>query len=112
MHQTRLNAYRIMWLFVFFDLPTTTKKDRRRATKFRKNLLDDGFSMMQYSVYVRHCASRESMDVHIKRAEKNIPELGHVSILPVTDKQYGNIINFWGKKETPLENAPLQLEIF
>ena len=112
MHQIRLNAYRIMWLFVFFDLPTTTKKERRKASKFRKSLLDDGFSMMQYSVYVRHCASRENMDVHIKRVEKNIPELGHVNILPVTDKQYGNIINFWGKKEISLENAPMQLEIF
>ena len=112
MHQTRLNAYRIMWLFVFFDLPTTTKKERKKASKFRKTLLNDGFSMMQYSVYVRHCASRESMDVHIKRIEKEIPELGHISILPVTDKQYGNILNFWGIKEVPVENAPIQLEIF
>ncbi len=112
MNQTRLNAYRIMWLFVFFDLPTTTKKEKSKAAKFRKSLLNDGFTMMQYSVYIRHCASRESMNVHIKRVEKNIPELGHVNILPVTDKQYGNIINFWGKKEVPVENAPMQLEIF
>ncbi len=63
-----------MWLFVFFDLPVTTKKGRRRATKFRKSLLDDGFTMMQYSVYVRHCASRENMNVHIKRVESAIHE--------------------------------------
>jgi len=112
MHQTRLNAYRIMWLFVFFDLPTTTKKDRKKASGFRKTLLNDGFSMMQYSVYIRYCASRESMQVHITRIKNAIPEHGHISILPVTDKQYGRIINFWGIKEVPLENAPVQLEIF
>lgn len=55
MSEVRLNAYRIMWLFVFFDLPTNTKTERRHATQFRKALEKDGFSMMQYSVYVRHC---------------------------------------------------------
>lgn len=48
-----LNGYRIMWLFVFFDLPTETKKDRKNASGFRNQLLKDGFSMMQYSVYIR-----------------------------------------------------------
>ena len=57
MSEVRLNAYRIMWLFVFFDLPTTTKTERRHAAQFRKALEKDGFSMMQYSVYVRHCSS-------------------------------------------------------
>ncbi len=101
-----------MWLFVFFDLPVTTKKERKLASKFRKELLNDGFTMMQFSVYVRHCASKESMDVHVKRVEKLLPPQGNVSILPVTDKQYANIVNFWGKKEQPKEKAPLQLEIF
>jgi len=89
-----LNAYRIMWLFVFFDLPTETKKDRRNASLFRKDLLKDGFSMMQFSVYIRHCASGESADVHEKRIEIRLPPLGKVSILRITDKQFGNILNF------------------
>ena len=55
MSELRLNAYHIMWLFVFFDLPTTTKAERRNAAQFRKALEKDGFTMMQYSVYVRHC---------------------------------------------------------
>ena len=67
MTEYRLNAYHIMWLFVFFDLPVTTKKEIKAATLFRKNLEKDGFSMMQFSVYIRHCASRESLEVHIKR---------------------------------------------
>ncbi len=112
MEQTRLNAYHIMWLFVFFDLPVTLKKERKAASRFRKNLLRDGFSMMQFSVYNRHCASRESAEVHIKRVRGFIPEKGQVSILQVTDKQYGNIINFWGIKSTPLPEGPKQLELF
>jgi CRISPR-associated protein Cas2 len=107
-----LNAYRIMWLFVFFDLPTETRKDRKNAALFRKNLLKDGFSMMQFSVYMRHCASSESADVHEKRIEKLLPPLGKVSILRITDKQYGNIMNFWGKQEVSKEPTPTQLELF
>ncbi len=101
-----------MWLFVFFDLPTNTKKERKAAARFRKDLLTDGFTMMQYSVYTRHCASSESADVHQRRIEDNVPSAGQVSILRITDKQYGNIINFWGKLDKPLEPAPQQLELF
>lgn len=107
-----LNGYRIMWLFVFFDLPTDTKKDRRNAGLFRKNLIKDGFTMMQYSVYMRHCASSESADVHEKRVNNLLPPLGKVSILRITDKQYGNIMNFWGQDEVPKEPQPTQLELF
>ena len=112
MGQERLNAYHIMWLFVFFDLPVQTKKERRAATRFRKELLNDGFTMMQFSVYIRHCASKESADVHVKRIRSCIPEKGHVSILAATDKQYGNIVNFWGKMDTPMAEGPKQLELF
>jgi len=107
-----LNAYRIMWLFVFFDLPTETKKDRRNANLFRKNLLKSGYTMMQYSVYIRHCASSESADVHERRVNRLLPPLGKVSILRITDKQFGNIMNFWGKVEVPKEPPPAQLELF
>lgn len=107
-----LNGYRIMWLFVFFDLPTATKKDRSNASGFRNNLLKDGFSMMQFSVYVRHCASSESADVHEKRVNRLLPPLGKVSILRITDKQFGNIQNFWGKCEVPQLPQPTQLELF
>lgn len=108
----RLNAYRIMWLFVFFDLPTNTKKQRSAAARFRKDLEKDGFTMMQYSVYIRHCPSRENMDVHIKRVRINVPEEGQVSILNITDKQYGDIVNIWGRIEKNLGPVPVQLELF
>lgn len=112
MEHVRLNAYHIMWLFVFFDLPVTLKKDRKAAARFRKDLMKDGFGMMQFSVYNRHCASKESANVHLKRVKSLIPEKGQVSILQVTDKQYGDIVNFWGKRSNPLPEGPKQLELF
>ncbi len=111
-NKSRLNAYRVMWLFVFFDLPTDTKKDRRNYSRFRKDLMQDGFRMMQFSVYIRHCASAQSTEVHVKRVEKIIPKKGQVSIVQITDKQYGEIVNFWGAKTEPLESPPNQLELF
>jgi CRISPR-associated protein Cas2 len=112
MEQLRLNAYHIMWLFVYFDLPTNTKKDRKAASLFRKNLLKDGFTMMQYSVYTRHCASKESLEVHVRRIESLIPEYGMISLLKVTDKQYGGMINFLGNKQQADKKMPVQLELF
>lgn len=107
-----LNAYRIMWIFVFFDLPTETKKDRKNAQQFRKNLIKDGFTMMQFSVYTRHCASSESADAHEKRVNALLPPLGKVSLLRITDKQYGCIANFWGQEMQEGPPKPKQLELF
>lgn len=102
-----------MWLFVFFDLPTNTKKERKAASSFRKKLLKDGFSMMQYSVYIRHCPSRESAAVHKNRVEGFLTNKGLVSILMVTDKQFGMIQNFWGTSKSKPKQKPLpQLELF
>lgn len=108
----RLNAYHIMWLVVMFDLPVLTKKERKDAALFRKNLEKDGFTMHQFSVYIRFCGSLESAQVHIKRIKSLIPEKGHISILSITDKQYSNVIHFWGKIEKKSKPTPLQLEFF
>ena len=110
--QYRLNAYHVMWLFVFFDLPVVKKSERKKAAKFRKELEGDGFTMMQFSVYIRHCPSAENRDVHIKRVKSFVPDVGHVVILAVTDKQYSDIINIWGKKSVSVASGPLQLELF
>lgn len=108
----RLNAYHVMWLFVMFDLPVVSKKERKDAALFRKNLEKDGFVMHQYSVYIRYCGSLESAQVHIKRVKSFTPEKGHISILSITDKQYSNIIHIWGAIEKKAKPAPLQLEFF
>lgn len=112
MSYERLNAYHIMWLFVMFDLPVITKKERKEAALFRKNLEKDGFVMHQFSVYIRFCGSLESAQVHIKRIKSFTPETGHVSILSITDKQYSNIVHIWGKIEKKSKPTPLQLEFF
>ncbi|MBR6591307.1 MAG: CRISPR-associated endonuclease Cas2 [Prevotella sp.] len=108
----RLSEYRIMWILVFFDLPTETKKDKKAYALFRKNLQKDGFTMFQMSIYVRHCASMENAEVHIKRVKSFLPDFGHVAIMCITDKQFGNIKVFYGTKPM-VPNAPgQQLELF
>ena len=108
----RLNQYQIMWVFVFFDLPTETKKDLRNYRLFHKGLEKDGFTMMQYSIYIRHCNSRENADVHIKRVKSILPPLGEIILFTLTDKQFGMMELFRGHKKKELPNTPQQLELF
>ena len=95
----RFNEYRVMWVLVMYDLPTDTKKERKAAAKFRKEIMGDGFTMFQFSMYIRHCASMENAQVHIKRVKSLLPEAGHVGILCITDKQFGDIQIFSCKKQ-------------
>ena len=108
----RFSEYRIMWVLVFFDLPTETKKERKIYLEFRKQLIKDGFTMFQFSIYLRHCASRENADVHIKRVKKLLPEKGNIGILCITDKQFGNMEIFYGKKIQEKQTEGQQLELF
>ena len=108
----RLNAYRIMWTLVMYDLPTETKKERKAAARFRKDLLTDGFNMFQFSMYVRHSSSSENAEVHSKRVKNRLPTMGKVGILQITDKQFGQMELFYGKKQIELPDIPQQLELF
>lgn len=99
-------------MLVFFDLPTETKKDKKAYTDFRKKLQNDGFTMFQFSIYIRHCASRENAEVHVKRVKSFLPEFGKVGVLCVTDKQFGDIQLFYGKKSQQPNAAGQQLELF
>jgi CRISPR-associated protein Cas2 len=101
-----------MWVLVFFDLPTETTAERKIAAKFRKDIMRDGFNMFQFSIYMRHCPSRENAEVHINRVKKGLPEKGHVGILCVTDKQFGMMEIFYGKKVAEIEAPLQQLELF
>ncbi len=109
---SRLNQYRVMWVLVFFDLPTETKKERKVASDFRKKLITDGFTMFQFSIYLRHCPSAENAEVHIKRVKNALPEKGYIGILCITDKQFGNMDIFYGKKEEEKQVGWQQLELF
>jgi CRISPR-associated protein Cas2 len=108
----RLNEYRILWILIFFDLPTETQQERKAAARFRKKIMEDGFAMFQFSIYIRHCSSRENMEVHIKRVKKLLPEKGHVGMLTVTDKQFGAMEIFHGPKLVARPDIPQQLEMF
>jgi len=101
-----------MWLVAMFDLPTDTPKARRHYAQFRKKLLKDGFGMMQFSVYIRHCASEQNASVHCQRVEAFLPPDGEVRLICITDKQFERMKVFWGRKRKPPEPAPLQLELF
>jgi len=108
----RYNKYKIMWLYVFFDLPTNTKQERRAASDFRKYLLNDGFTMFQFSIYLRHCSSRENANVHEKRVKAHLPISGKVGILTVTDRQFGMMEIFYSRKEKKNPQKLVQLELF
>lgn len=112
MSQNRYNAYRVMWVLVLFDLPTETKVERKAANVFRKKLLNDGFTMFQFSIYMRHCPSRENSKVHVKRVKSSLPKYGKVCVFEITDKQFGMMEIFHGRKEIPKPTPVQQLELF
>ncbi|MFV0681420.1 CRISPR-associated endonuclease Cas2 [Ottowia sp.] len=101
-----------MWMFVMFDLPVTEKAERKAATDFRKALLDMGFEMSQFSVYLRFCTSQTQLDTYAKRVEANLPQGGKVNILQFTDKQYERILTYYGRQRQEPLKTPDQFALF
>ena len=97
---------------VLFDLPVGTKRERKAATKFREFLLDEGFGMCQYSVYMRFCAGKEQTEAYIRRISASLPESGAVQVLCFTDKQYEKIISFRGRRREPNRKNSEQFVLF
>ncbi len=110
-HET-FNAFRIMWIMVQYDLPTETRKDRKEADMFRKNLQGGGFRMFQFSMYIRHCPSKESMEMHKSRVRQCLPPKGKVCMFALTDKQFENIEFYFGDGRTEPPQGPQQLMLF
>ena len=110
--RTWLSGYRLMWIFVMFDLPVGTKKQMRDAARFREFLLDEGFEMSQFSVYARFCSGKESFESHLARIERSLPEKGDVHILTFTDRQYENIVRFSSQRRKRPRKNPDQLAMF
>jgi CRISPR-associated protein Cas2 len=100
---------RFVWMFVFFDLPVGTKSDRRWATRFRNFLKDDGFLMLQFSVYARVCRGEDAAEKHAQRVTKSLPPKGSVRTLQVTDKQYARMKLMLGEAPISEKKAPHQL---
>ena len=101
-----------MWMLVMFDLPVVFKPDRAEATRFRKDLLDIGFEMAQYSVYMRCCVSRERTDALVEKVRAALPDGGDVAILIFTDKQYATMLHFHARKEIDVFPDNGQLALF
>jgi len=110
--QLSLSGYKGMWLFALFDLPVVSKKDRKNYADFRKALLKRGFTMLQYSVYVRYCACEENGRVLMKGIENEIPPAGQIRLLLVTDHQFGKMQVFSNAKIKETEKPPEQLMLF
>lgn len=107
-----LSGYRNMWLLVMFDLPVTQKEERKEAADFRNYLLDLGFEMAQFSVYMRFFSSSKQMETCCQKIGAALPKGGKVNILQFTDKQYERIISFYGQVRQSEKSAPSQFELF
>ena len=107
-----LCGYRMMWLYVMFDLPVGTPAERKAATRFRNFLLDQGFEMAQFSVYLRFAESKEAAETQIGHIRDALPKKGKVHIVTITDKQYGNARIFTGRKRERTPGNPNQLALF
>jgi len=106
------SPYGIMWLLVMFDLPTLKPEERKEYQRFHKFLVQDGFSMMQYSVYMRYCASPENAEAHKRRIEAHVPPEGEVRVLELTSKQFERMRIFCGKLRKEPEKEVPQLAFF
>ena len=101
-----------MWVMVMFDLPVGTEAARKAANDFRNDLKGLGFAMAQYSVYLRHAASRGDCDHYIERIRTLLPEGGRVYIHCLTDKQYEQIVRFERRQKQGQLKNPEQFQLF
>ena len=104
---------KFMRILVMFDMPTTTKEERKSSASFRKFLIKNGFFMLQFSVYIRICKGLKSVDTHLKNLENAIPNKGHIRALVITEKQFDHMKLLLGKKtETEKVQTTAQLTLF
>jgi CRISPR-associated protein Cas2 len=112
LESSALSGYRIMWLFVLFDLPVGTKPQRKAANGFRHALLDLGFEMSQFSVYIKYAAGKEQVESLARQIEGVILVSGKVHMVQITDKQYENVKTYRGRKREPARKNPDQFNLF
>jgi CRISPR-associated protein Cas2 len=108
-----MSNFRAMRLIVFFDLPVVKKNDRKAYQQFRRFLLNDGYYMIQFSIYARLCNNQENLNKHVNRLVKNLPSKGSIRYLQVTENQYSNMKILIGQKNTKeTSQIAQQLSIF
>ena len=96
---------------VAFDLPVKTKTERKRATDFRKFLLDDGFRMIQFSVYARPCVTFARQETHLRRIRLAVPNEGSVRAMYITKAQWEKAFIMHGKPATEVEAEKMPKQI-
>ena len=104
--------FKMGWILVMFDLPVDTKQNRRTATQFRKALLDDGYVMTQFSVYMRACPSFDRMKKHQSRLKNITPDGGNVRTLFITDNQWKKSVSVIGEGNRSRSTNQLELSEF
>ena len=106
------SEYQAVWLYAMFDLPVDSKESRRRYAQFRNELLNEGFTMLQFSVYARYFGSEESAGPYKQRIRAMLPPDGQVRLLTVTERQFGKQEVYCGKKRVRAEAEPEQAMLF
>ena len=106
------SKFRMAWVLVFFDLPVGTPEERRDATNFRKDLIKDGYFMVQFSVYARPCGTADKVETHVRRLKKKIPSKGEVRGLMISDAQWGRMIVVRSQQPIEAEQMPQQMLFF
>lgn len=108
------NHYKMGWLMVAFDLPVKSKEERKRYTDFRKFLIDDGFQMIQYSVYARPCVTFARQETHVRRVKQATPPEGSIRMFMITKAQWEKawVVNGGPANESPPEQMPEQIELW
>ena len=101
-----------VWCVVMFDLPVATKKQRKEASRFRHLLLDEGFWMLQYSVYVRYSPTVAGEPRRVGALKSNLPRGGEVRMLYVTDREWSRTLCFRNEEPVEAEPEPQKLMIF
>ena len=101
-----------VWVMVMFDLPVVTTEQRRRATRYRKMLLDLGFTQVQLSVYSRYLVNATGLRSMLPVIKSQIPPDGAVRLLRLTDEQWAGTYRYWGQRDIPVDNHPEQLGLF
>jgi CRISPR-associated protein Cas2 len=106
------SKYRMAWVLVFFDLPVGSPEERRDATNFRKDLIKDGYFMVQFSVYARPCGTADRVETQVRRLKSKIPAHGEVRGLMISDAQWGRMIIMRSQQKADAEKMPAQMQFF
>jgi CRISPR-associated protein Cas2 len=112
-----LGNFRMGWILVTFDLPVMTDAQRKAATRFRNDLLDDGYMMLQFSVYARACVSLERLDRHVAHLKATAPASGNIRAFFFTNQQWARSISIYGEsykhgKRATDPSMPQQIEFW